>query len=71
MKPTDKNIWKFIDVAFISGILMAIGFSWIFLMNDFTLAWISLAILVILQFMVDGKRAKSYYREFMNLPPTV
>jgi len=53
------------------GLYITIIFSWIFLMKDFTMAWISLAILVILQFMVDGKRAERYYREFMNLPPTV
>ncbi len=53
------------------GLYITIIFSWIFLMKDFTMAWISLAILVILQFMVDGKRAECYYREFMNLPPTV
>lgn len=40
-------------------------------MKNFTMAWISLAILVIMQFMVDGKRAKLYYREFMNLPMTI
>ena len=40
-------------------------------MKNFTMVWISLAILVIMQFMVDGKRAKRYYREFMNLPMTI
>lgn len=53
------------------GILMAVGFSWILLMKNFAMAWISLAILLIMQFMVDGKRAKRYYREFMNLPMTI
>lgn len=53
------------------GIYIAIIFSWIFFMKNFTMAWISLAILVIMQFMVDGKRAKRYYREFMNLPMTI
>lgn len=53
------------------GLYIAIIFSWIFLMKNFTMAWISLAILAILQFMVDGKRAERYYREFMNLPPAV
>ena len=53
------------------GLYITIIFSWIFLMKDFSMRWISLAILVILQFMVDGKRAERYYREFMNLPPTV
>lgn len=63
------NFWDYrpLDV----GIYIAIIFSWIFLMKNFTMVWISLAILVIMQFMVDGKRAKRYYREFMNLPMTI
>lgn len=62
------DIWT---CRFLDGVVyMAILFSWIFLMKNFTMAWISLAILAILQFMVDGKRTKRYYREFMNLPLT-
>lgn len=63
----DRRIYWYFD----GGVMNAIILSLMVFFNYFTLAWILLAILSLLQLMINGKRAERYFSEFMNLPPTV